>query len=107
MSIDHNDLVKREVAARAAIKSAFGTDDDEFDASLFVSHHLEEIEGDYWQTHLGTPEPKPAQVLEILELKSGVCEDSLDFTLPGDVTNYVICVNFNDAGQITSISMES
>lgn len=30
-----------------------------------------------------------------------------DFTLPGEVTQYVVCVCFDQAGKIGSISMES
>jgi hypothetical protein len=30
-----------------------------------------------------------------------------DFTLPGNVTQYVVSVHFNGAGSVESISMES
>lgn len=30
----------------------------------------------------------------------------LDFTLPGGVTNYVICVDFDATGNVASVSME-
>ena len=107
------EIKRREKKALAAIKMAFGTEDDEFGATLFVSHHLGEIEKSYWQKHLGTTEPKPERVLEILELRShwsnededGI--DTFDFTLPGNVTNYVICVRFDEDGQVEEISMES
>ena len=33
--------------------------------------------------------------------------DMFDFTLPGDVTDYVICVSFDEHGKVEEISMES
>ncbi len=107
------EIKRREKMALAAIKMAFGTEDDAAGATLFVSHHLDEIEKSYWQKHLGTTDPKPERVLELLELRShwgdegedGI--DTFDFTLPGDVTNYVICVRFDEDGQVKEISMES
>ena len=33
--------------------------------------------------------------------------DTFDFTLPDEVTNYVICVRYDDDGEVEDISMES
>ena len=113
MSASHDEVSKREKTAIDAIRRTFGTDAGEFGATLFASHHLDELDADYWQTHLGTGKPEPAQILDILTLKShwgGEDEheiDVFDFTLPGDVTNYVISVRFDDAGEVEEISMES
>ena len=41
-----NEIEKREKAAIAAIRAAFGTEEDESGATLCVEHHLEEIEGE-------------------------------------------------------------
>jgi Protein of unknown function (DUF2004) len=103
---------RREKAALAAIKQAFGTDQDEYGATLFVSHHLDEVEESYWQKHLGTAKPEPRRVLELLELRSHWGEDdrgidTFDFTLPDNATNYVISVRFDDKGQVEEITMES
>src|SRR5688572_3594775 len=89
----NDEAKRREKVAREAIEQAFGTEVDEYGATLFVSHHLDEIEGTYWKKHLGTSQPEPRRVLELLELKShwGEAEDGIDtfdFTLPDDVTNY-------------------
>jgi hypothetical protein len=54
-------------------------------------------------------------VLDILELQShwssGDEDDGgieiFDFTLPEGITNYVISVRFNEAGQVEEITMES
>lgn len=107
-----SEIRKRTKTAHDAIKAAYGTPSDEQGATLFVSHHLEEIPGDYWEEHFRTATPTPAQILDGLVLRSEFDDDdddfsSFDFTLPGDVTNYVICVTINDDGEVEDISMES
>ncbi len=107
------EIERRKTAAISAIKNAFGTEADEYGATLFVSHHLEEIEQEYWQAILGSPVPEPEQVLDILVLQSHWGDensdgmDTLDFTLPGGVTDYLISVSFDGAGEVEEISMES
>ena len=113
MPADPAETATRKATALAAIKRAFGTDDDEHGATLFVSHHLDEIDQSYWQKRLGTPRPEPSHVLDILQLRShwgdedddGI--DTFDFTLPEDITQSVISVRFDDAGQVEEITMES
>ena len=113
MSANRDHVSQREKTAMDAIKRTFGTVAGEFGATLFASHHLDELAADYWQMHLGTAKPDPEQVLDILTLKSHWGSedeneiDVFDFTLPGDVTNYVISVRFDDAGEVEDISMES
>ena len=111
MSASPDEIKKREAAARAAIKKAFGTADDESGATLFVSHHLEELASSYWKKHLSTETPQPRLVLDLLELHDHWGGDDeierFDFTLPEDVTNYVISVRFDDAGEVSEITMES
>jgi hypothetical protein len=46
------EIKRREAAARAAIKQLFVTSEDEHGATLFVSHHLEELDSSYWRKHL-------------------------------------------------------
>jgi len=108
-----DEALRREITARAAIKQSFGTGEDELGAHLFASHHLEELEGEYWQKHLGTSRPEPIRILDILELRSHWGDeddnglDVFDFTLPDDVTDYVISVRFDETGGVEEISMES
>ena len=106
-----NEIDKREKTAIAAIRNAFGTNEDESGATLFVEHHLEEIEGEYWQKHLGSTNPEPISVLDILVLRSHWGGDdeieTFDFTLPEDVTDYVISVRFDESGKVEDVSMES
>src|SRR5882672_6603428 len=111
MPANPDEIKKREAAARAAIRKAYGTADDESGATLFVSHHLEELHSAYWKKHLSTETPEPRRVLELLELRShwgGDDEiDTFDFTLPEDATNYVISVAFDEDGSVSGITMES
>jgi hypothetical protein len=105
-----DEVTRRANLALDAIRRAFGTSEDEFGATLFVKHHLEEIPESYWQQHLGTSKPEPASVLKLLQLRSNWGENDIetfDFSLPDDVTNYVISVHFDDSGTIDGISMES
>jgi hypothetical protein len=111
MSSNPDEVKRRELAARDAIKRAFETDEDEASARLFVSHHLAELDAEYWKRHLSAESPAPRAVLDLLQLRShwGGDEEmeTFDFTLPEDVTNYVICVTFGDEGEVADVSMES
>jgi hypothetical protein len=105
------ELTRRESAARQAIKNGFNMEDEESGVAMFVAFHLEELPADYWQQRLKTTRPNPSAVLDILELHGHWGEDNeleyFDFTLPGEVTDYVISVHFDKAGKIKEISMES
>lgn len=113
MPLNIDEVARRKSAALTAIKRRFGTEEGEFDVNLFASHHLEELDSAYWQSHLGTKEPERALVLNILELRGHWGDDDdegievFDFTLPDDVTDYVISVRFDEDGEIEEISMES
>lgn len=111
MPTDPDEIARRESAARESIDTAYNTPDDEFGVTLFVSHHLDELDASYWTKHFATTEPKPRQILKSLVLCSHWGGDdeieNFDFTLPDGITNYVICVAFNDSGQVADISMES
>ncbi len=115
MSINPGELAKLEAAARAHINAIYGTPGDEYGVTLFVSHHLNEIEASYWLGYAGTATPEPHQVLDLLvmmPLEDGEDEEEeeatiLDFTLPDDVTNYLICVEFDEAQNIVRVAMES
>lgn len=113
MNDNTNEVARRAMVAQAAIKQALVDNDGDSCVALFVSHHLEEIGASYWQQYAGTPSPSPTQVLDLLELRShwgaeddnGI--DTFDFTLPGDVTDYVIAVRFDESGNVESVEMES
>ena len=111
MPADPDEITRREAIARDAIKSALATPGEESSVTLFVSHHLEELSPDYWREHLGTATPEPPKVLDLLVLQShwgGEAEiDTFDFTLPEEVTNYLISVRFGEDGEVSEIDMES
>ena len=111
MSSNLDEIKRRELVARRAIKHAFDTDEDETCARLFVSHHLAEIDSGYWERHLASEMPAPSAVLDLLQLRSHWGGDdemrTFDFTLPEDVTNYVISVTFDDGGEVSDVAMES
>ncbi len=105
------EIERRVNAALAAIKQSLANADSAVE--LFASHHIEELDEAYWQEHTGTSKPSVNQVVEILELRShwgdedddGI--DTFDFTLPGDVTNYVVSVSFGEDGEVEDVDMES
>ena len=112
MPIDPVEVDRRIKVALTAIGEVFGTEEDEYGATLFVSHHLKELEGSYWEQHLKDASPDASRVLDLLvpsphwsAEEDGM--DMIDFTLPGEVTNYVICVCFDDEGIVEDVTMES
>lgn len=117
MPANSEEISRLESAARAHIEAIYGTPEDEFGATLFVSHHLSDIDSSYWLKHTGTSEPKARQVLRMLEVRVDPEEEELDpeeeelnildFSLPDAVTNYVISVEFDGSGGIVRVSMES
>ena len=111
MPASPDEIKRREAVARAAVKRAFGTPDDEFGATMFVSHHLEEVDSAYWMKHFSAERPDPQRILDALVLRSHWGGDdeieTFDFTLAEGVTNYVICVKFGASGEIVEVTMES
>jgi hypothetical protein len=104
------EVEKRTKLALDAIRNAYGTEAGEFSTTMFVAHHLDELPQDYWQEHTRTDAPDPAAVLGLLELKSHWGDgdiENFDFSLPGEVTDYLLSVRFNDSGEVDEISMES
>jgi hypothetical protein len=111
MSKSNKEIARRTAAAMAAIKQSL--DEEDSAVSLFASHHVEELDAQYWKKNAGTAKPSAKQVVDLLELRShwgdededGI--DTFDFTLPGDVTNYVVSVRFDEDGEVEGVSMES
>ncbi|WP_026942586.1 DUF2004 domain-containing protein [Hellea balneolensis] len=103
----------KETLALAKIKACFGKPEGEFSSTLFVSHHLEELSKENWLALLSIKEPTPQQILDCLILKDkwdsaddGLV-DTYDFTLPENLTDYLLSVRFSEDGNIKSISLES
>lgn len=111
MSDHARELARRDSAARQAIDAGCEMEDEESGIAMFVAFHLEELDAGYWQRHLGTPRPAPDAVLGILELRGHWGGDRemefFDYTLPGEATDFVISVHFDEAGAVAEISMEN
>ncbi len=106
--MDTEDIKKREEAAFTAIKSVFGTPEQEYGVTMFAEHHIEELEPEYWEKHLGTTKPDSRKVLDLLILREHWDDNCVfDFTLPEDVSDYVISVRFDENGDVEDIAMES
>jgi predicted DNA-binding WGR domain protein len=107
------EVERRMAVALTAIKRMMGKREGKWSVTLFVSHHLKELEAAYWKKHTGKARPSAEKVLDLLELRSHWGEDdedgmdTFDFTLPGNVTNYVISVRFDEEGDVEDIEMES
>lgn len=104
---------KLESLALEKIKSLFGTPEGEFNSTLFISHHMEELEEADWLSLLKVKQPKPQQILKALVLvdKWDSNEDgqinTYDFSLPENITDYLISVRFSEDGKIKDASLES
>jgi len=104
------DFETRRDKALAAMRQALGTPAGDGSVSLFIDHHLDELPPEWWRQRLGVARPEPAAVLALLQCRSSWGENDLqvfDFTLPDDVTNYLVSVRFDVGGQVESLSMES
>ncbi|EPE5851656.1 DUF2004 domain-containing protein [Vibrio vulnificus] len=97
---------KKVELALEAIKASRGTESGEYGIDLFVSHHLDELHAAVWLEILGKENPNFDDILSALVV-AYVEDDVCDFTLPNDVTNYLISVSFDENGQVVDISMES
>ncbi len=101
-----------ETAARAKLLAMMGTPEGEWGPTVFVSHHLEELESDYWERYYGSSKPEAEEILGSLVLVNTWSSnddeniDTFDFSLPGNVTNYLLSVRFK-GDEIVDVSMES
>ena len=106
------DNSEKEIAARAAVKSLIGKPEGEDSITLFVEHHLAELEADYFSNTYGTAMPEAIQIADSLVLvDSWSSEDDghidvFDFSLPDNVTNYLLSVRFS-GDKVEEVSMES
>lgn len=106
--MEEKEIKRREQEALKSIKASFGTPEQEYGVTMFAEHHIEEVEPEYWEKHLGTSKPEPKSVLDILILREHWDEDTIfDFTLPDETTDYVISVHFDAEGKVEEITMES
>lgn len=108
-------IQRMETKGRAAILQQFKNPIEHNPVLLYLEHHLDEIEPEYWLNHIGHENPTTIQVLQLLVLNPymewEIEEDEesylIDFTLPDEVTQYVLCVEFDRDENLLGISMES
>ncbi len=95
---------------------SFNKGDDEGTVNLYMNHHLEFLERDEVEEIFGTTDIDITCFLSKLILQRiGFYPDSededsfavFDITIPGNVTDNVIAVNFDSDGELTWIAMES
>jgi len=106
-------LINKKEFALAKINSLYNTPEGEFGPTLFVSYHLEEFESNDWLDNLKVSQPTAKQILESLVLidewssnDDGI-NDTFDFSLPNNMTGYLLSVRFSSDEKIESVSMES
>jgi hypothetical protein len=100
--------MSNEQLAIEGIKKSSGTEQGEYGIDEFISHHLEELSTSYWEKHTGSANPTSIQVISLLVLRSKWDdEETYDFSLPDEVTDYVVSVSFDEDNQIEDIVMES
>jgi hypothetical protein len=100
--------MNNEQLAIEGIKKSSGTEQGEYGIDEFISHHLEELSTSYWEKHTGSANPTSIQVISLLVLRSKWDdEETYDFSLPDEVTDYVVSVSFDEDNQIEDIVMES
>ena len=119
--IDQKELERRKALALKSIRDAYREDDHENDVTMYVDHHLEKVDPEYWLKHTGHRKPDPSDVLGLLvfdhhwtpadedDPDSDFNEEGLqqlEFTLPEGTTLYLICVVFDHGGQVCKITME-
>lgn len=108
-------IQRLESKARTAIVQSFHQSNQYDAVHLFIQHHIDEIAPEYWKQLLATTQPTPQQVLDLLVLNPYMeweFEEEeetymVDFTLPEDVTQYVLCVELDHDENLINISMES
>lgn len=108
IQVSPEEIKEREEKALRAIKAELDIPNKDSAVTLFCEDHLDQLEGEYWKKHIGTVKPDPVQVVDLLVLKDHWDGDTVfDFTLPEDVTDYIICVRFDENGEVEDIDIES
>ncbi len=76
---------------------------------LYIEHHLEEIPQIEWEKIFGKI-PNQEEFIDLLELQSSYEYEGFifyDYSLPKDITDYVICIKTDKNNTLIEISMES
>lgn len=100
--------------AEAAISKDYDLGDAAETVQDYLNHHIDIFNDEEIEAIFGTKDVTKQTFLSALEAKRvGFYPEDyesfmlVDFTLKNDVTDYLICVVFNGAGELTDIMMES
>jgi hypothetical protein len=105
-----------ESAARKAIEADFASDPDNASA-MYLSHHAEELSAEERLKYFGSKDASTLTVQHLLRSlhlqRIGLYPDSedyvavFDFSLDPEATQYILVVEFDAAGEVVGVSMES
>lgn len=116
MSDIQSTVEKRVAEAHVALLSDLKSAGDDNEVKEYIEHHLDELEKGYWSEVCGSSNPSVCEVAIKLTVQPFWLEEALqgesdldrvDFTLPRDVTDYVLCVEYSEDGEFQNISMQS
>ena len=113
MNVDEDVFKERQAIALRSIKSLYDKPEGEYGPTLFVSHHLSEIESAYWLRTVGIEQPSPDQILNLLVLVNSWSSEgdeninTFDVGLPENASNYLLSVRFDGDGHVQDVAMES
>ena len=116
MSEIQSTVEKRVAEAHAALLSELKNAGDDSEVTEYIEHHLDELEEGYWSEVCGASNPSVSEVAAKLTVQPFWLEEALqgeadldrvDFTLPRDVTDYVLCVEYSEDGDFQDIRTES
>lgn len=97
-----------------AISADYDLGEESETARFYLTHHLEEFSEDEQKEVFGSTDVDKATYMQALRLyRIGLYPEDdesfaiFDIQLPRDYTNYLMAVTFDDAGELSYISMDS
>ena len=111
-----DDLASLDKHARGAIRRESKAGEDT-GAGQYVRHHIDELPPEALRTLFGTEDRsriKPQDLLaKLFIVRVGIDADTpdaqvlIDYSLGREITSYVLCVSFDDAGKPCAVDFES
>jgi hypothetical protein len=105
-----------DIVARLAIRANF-TENLDGASRLYLSHHADELNDEERAQYFGSRDANKLGVEQLLKsihlMRIGLYPDSedyvavFDYTIDEDATDYVLAVQFDEAGAVQDISMDS
>jgi hypothetical protein len=111
------DLEPLDRAARAAILADARSGDEDAASVMYLTHHQDVLEPEEYQRAFGVSAPDladPEPLLSRLALvRVGLYPEEderrilLDYSIDPDTTNYLLCVSFDEDGEVVAVDLES